>query len=233
MADDQPKTTSGAIFNPRSAGTTGIGSTPPVEVGSGKPPRSRATGGSDTAILAVFTVLVLVAAGFMLYRLEAAALVDPVARAERGEVTASTDIALTQPDSMAKALALIDSDLPAGGYIESFRLAPDRINAIVVDPSGRRRTVAINPGMQLTSTDAGTADAEGLAPSDIPVDVPSKIIEQAQRRYGLQPGDLDYMVATIAPEPTWVAFWKQPLKDNLLVAQLDGSQLRRPGEPTP
>lgn len=231
MADERPKTTSGAIFNPRSAGTTGIGSSPPIEVspgrGGGRP------GGGDRTILIVFMLLVLGAAGYMLYQLEGAALVDPVERAARGEVDPAAHIALTRPAALEKALAAIDSDLPPGGYVENFRLAPDRINAIVVDPSGLRRSVAVDPALELTSTDAGSADSQGLDPGDIPAAAPERILEEAEHRYGLEPGNLDYMVVSAGADPTWAAFWKQPLKGNQLVAQLGGSGLRRLGEPAP
>ena len=229
MPDEQPKTTSGAIFNPRSAGTTGIGSNPPVPVAPAT--AKRPSGGADRVILLLFTLLVLSAAGFMLYRLEQAAVVDPVKRAERGEVTAASDVALTQPANLSRALAALDDNLPQGGYVESFRLAPDRINAIVVDPDGLRRLVAINPGLELASSDAGSSDSTGLDPSEISPDVPASILAGAAKRYGLQPANLDYMVTVNGTDPSWVAYWKKPLKDNGLVAQLDGSQLRRVGEP--
>lgn len=230
MADEQRRTTSGAIFNPRSEGTTGIGGSPPVEV-SPKKGGDRKPGGNDGSVLVLFTLLVLGLAGFMLYSLEGAALVDPAQRAARGEVDSAADIALTRPARLKTALETIDANLPAGGYIENFRLAPDRINAIVVDPSGLRRSVGVNPALDLTSSDAGSADSEGLGPKDIPASVPEQILESAERRYGLARGNFDYMVVSAGADPTWVAFWKQPLKGNQLMAQLDGSQLRRLGEP--
>jgi hypothetical protein len=232
MADERPSTTSGAILNPRSVGTTGIGGMPPVE-----PPKAQrgGSGGADRAILLVFMVLVLAAAGYMLYRAEMAALSDPAQMALRGEVNGAAESSLTEPANFKRALGVIDASLPEGGYIETLRLAPDRINALIVEPSGLRRTLNLDAALGTTGTQAGSADGRGLDPQDIPADGPERVIEQAEKKYGLQPEDFDYMVAgpVVLLEPSWTAFWKQPLKDNALSARLDGSGIHRLGEPAP
>ena len=232
MADERTTTTSGAILNPRSSGTTGIGSMPPVE-----PPKTArgGGGGGDRAILLVFMVLVLAAAGYMLYRSEMAALSNPIERVARGEVDATTEVSLTTPANLERALEIFDQALAPGAYIESFRLAPDRINALVVEESGLRRTLNLDAAFATTGSQAGTADGEGLAPADIPPSGPMRVIKDASKKYGLLPQDFNYMVAGPGSldGATWTAFWKQPLKDNAVSAQLDGSGIHRLGEPAP
>ena len=206
---------------------------PPVE-----PPKPRSGGGKgrgDRTILIAFMLVVLVLAGYLLFTWEQAALSDPVQQAARGEVDATTEVSLTTPANLERALAVFDQALPPGAYIESFRLAPDRINALVVEESGLRRTLNLDTSFGTTGNQAGTGDGEGLAPSDIPPDGPTRVIEDAAKKYGLLPEDFDYMVAGpgSAAGATWTAFWTQPLKDNAVSAQLDGSGIHRLGEPAP
>lgn len=229
---DQPVTRSGAILNPRSSATTGIGGMPPVE----PPKQSRGgKGRGDRAILIVFMLLVLALAGYLLFTWEQEALSDPVQQAFRGEVDPTTEVSLTTPANLERALGIFDQALPPGAYIESFRLAPDRINALIVEESGLRRALNLDTSFATTGNQAGTGDGEGLAPADIPPEGPTRVIEDAAKKYGLLSEDFDYMVAGpgSVEGATWTAFWKQPLKDNAVSAQLDGSGIHRLGEPAP
>jgi hypothetical protein len=211
---------------------------------SGRPDPVPAPGGDSAAprepyvpgrlALALFTVAVLAAAALMFVTLEGNAVDDPVKQAERGEVGVTSAAAMTREENMVKALRAIEGELDEGGYIDNLRVAPARINAIVVQPSGRRQTLAVNVAFEVTSADAGTGEGEGLQPRDIDPAAPAKIIRVAGRKFELRPQNFDYMVTSRSfseTRPGWTAFWKLPLKDNDVAAAADGTDVRMLGTP--
>lgn len=185
--------------------------------------------------LGLFTLVVLAAGALMFVRLEQDAVSDPVKKAERGEVGTTSALSLTREGNLRRAVAAVDRSLDDGGFIDSFRVAPDRVNVIVVQPSGRRESIAVNVAFETTSTDAGTGEGEGLQPDDIDPAAPERIIRAAREKFDLQPKDFDYLVANEARdegEPsTWTGFWKLPLKDNDIAAAGDGTDVRLLGTP--
>lgn len=185
--------------------------------------------------LGLFTLAVLAAGAFMFVTVEGNAVDDPVKQAERGEVSATSALSLTREPNLRRAIAAVDRDLEDGGFIDSFRIAPDRINAIVVQPSGRRQTIAVNVAFETSASDAGTGEGEGLQPDDIDPAAPQRIIRVARRKLDLQPQHFDYMVISRAfgegSRSTWSAFWKLPLKDNDVAAAADGTDVRPIGTP--
>lgn len=185
--------------------------------------------------LGLFTLAVLAAGAFMFVTVESDAVDDPVKQAERGEVDATSELSLTREPNLRRAIAAVDGDLEEGGFIDSFRVAPDRVNVIVVQPSGKRETIAVNVAFETTASDAGTGEGEGLQPDDIDPAAPQRIIRVARRKLDLQPKEFDYMVANEptreGDKPTWTAFWKLPLKDNDVSAAGDGTDVRPLGTP--
>lgn len=185
--------------------------------------------------LGLFTLAVIAAGALMFVRLEQDAQSDPVKQAERGEIDATSELSLTLEGNLRRALAAVDRDLDEGGFIDSFRVAPDRVNAIVVQPSGKRETVAVNVAFETTTSDAGTGEGEGLQPDDIDPAAPQRIIRAAREKFDLQPKNFDYLVANEASregeQSTWTGFWKLPLKDNDVAAAGDGTDVRMLGTP--
>lgn len=185
--------------------------------------------------LALFTLAVFAAGAFMFVTVEGNAVDDPVQKAERGEVGTNDPLSLIRPANLTRALRTLDGELGDGGFIESFRLAPTRINAMIVQPSGQRETVLINVAFETSSTEAGTGEGEGLQPSDIDVDAPQRIIRAAREKFDLRAASFDYLVANKpsreADGPSWTGFWKLPLKDNDIVAAGDGTDVRLLGTP--
>lgn len=185
--------------------------------------------------LALFTLAVLAAAAFMFVTVEGEAVDDPVKQAQRGEIGTNDPLSLVLEPNTARAVRAVDAELRDGGYIDSFRLAPTSVNAIVVQPDGRRQSVAVNVAFETTTTDAGTGDGEGLQPEDIDPEAPERIVRVARRKFDLQPRNLDYMVANKpfreGEDSSWTAFWKLPLKDNDVAAAADGTDVRRLGTP--
>lgn len=188
-----------------------------------------------TLALGLFTLAVLAAGALMFVRLEQDAVSDPVKKAERGEIDATSELSLTLEGNLRRAIAAVDRDLEDGGFIDSFRVAPDRVNVIVVQPSGKREAIAVNVAFETTSSDAGTGEGEGLQPDDIDAAAPQRIIRAAREKFDLQPKNFDYLVANEASregeQSTWTGFWKLPLKDNDIAAAGDGTDVRLLGTP--
>ncbi|MBJ7328387.1 MAG: hypothetical protein JHC95_00730 [Solirubrobacteraceae bacterium] len=185
--------------------------------------------------LSLFTLAVLVAGALMFVRLENDALDDPVKQAERGEIDARSTAALTTPANFEKALNTIDGELDPGGFIDTLRVAPTRIDATVVQPSGQRENISVNTAFDANSTDFGTGEGEGLQPQDVDTAAPAKIIRVSERKYGLKPENFDYMAINRSRSEgsptTWSAFWKLPLKDNDITATAQGTDVRLLGTP--
>ncbi len=185
--------------------------------------------------LALFTLAVFAAGAFMFVTVEGNALDDPVKQAERGEISTNDTRSLVREANLTRALRTLAGEIDEGGYIDSFRLAPTRINAIVVQPSGRRENLTINVAFEVTAVDSGTGEGEGLMPSDIDPAAPERIIRVANRKFELRPQNFDYMVAnegfSEGEDSSWTAFWKLPLKDNDISAAADGTDVRPLGTP--
>lgn len=186
--------------------------------------------------LGIFTLLVLAAGALMFVRVEDDAVHDPVKRAQRGEISTTDAASLTRPANMRRMLRAVDGKLGEGGFIDSLRVDPTSANVIVVQPDGRRQTLSVNVAFDVSSSDAGTGEGEGLQPSSIDATAPQKIIRAAQRRLDLQPRNFDYMVISrrlseSSPPPSWSAFWTLPLKDNDVAAAADGTDVRPLGTP--
>lgn len=185
--------------------------------------------------LGLFTLAVLAAGAFMFVRLEQEAVSDPVKQAARGEIDATSRLSLTRARNLRRAIDAVDRELDEGGFIDSFRVAPDRVNAIIVQPDGRREAIAVNVALDTTSSDAGTGEGDGLQPRDIDPAAPQRIIRAAREKFDLRAKHFDYLVANAATgegeRSTWTGFWKLPLKDNDIAAAADGTDVRRLGTP--
>lgn len=203
--------------------------------GAGAPAAPRGPYEPGRLALALFTVAVLAAGAFMFVTVEGDAVDDPVQQAQRGEIGTADARSLVREANLARALDAIDGELQDGGYIDNFRLDPVRVNAIIVQPSGLRQNVAVNVAFEVTTTDAGTGEGEGLQPDDIDPSAPERIIRVSRRKFELQPQNFDYMVAnepfSEGDDSSWTAFWKLPLKDNDISAAGDGTDVRRLGTP--
>jgi hypothetical protein len=184
---------------------------------------------------ALIGLLVFVAAlAALMIKLESDAVSDPVKKAERGEVVVSNEYSLTKSENLTVALEAIEADLPPGGYLEHLRVSPAGIDAIVVEESGLRRNVTVNVAFELESSESGAADSTGPRPIEIPAEAVERIIA-AGEDYGLEAANFQYAAVFLGnpTATTWSAFWEPPLKDNSLLANLDGTSVYLSGETPP
>ncbi len=236
MADERPQTSSKAILNPRSSGTTSIGSMPPVDPPDGPRRSPLREGGMGERLLVVLTILLSFGVAFYVFSgAEQHALTDPVQRAARGEVGSATAISFTRPDNLRRALAVIGEAAAPGATIGTFTIRPDRVDVTTINPDGRTQTGQVGLDYTLELRDFSTSDYDGLELSEINPAAPAKIIERAQRIAGLLPADFDYMTISAYPtdlvESSWSAFWSEPPRGNDIAAAIDGSDVRPLGTP--
>lgn len=236
MADERPDTSSKAILNPRSSGTTAIGSMPPVDPPDGPRRSPLREGGMGERLLVVLTILLTLGAAVYVFSAEEQdALSDPLKRAARGEVDSATAISFTRPANIRRALAVIGERAAPGATIGTFTIRPDRIDVTTINPDGRSQTGQVGLDYSLELRDFSTSDYDGLELSEIDPEAPAKIIDLAERREGLLPGDFDYMTISAYPtdlvESSWSAFWSEPPRGNDIAAAIDGSDVRPLGTP--
>ena len=236
MADEKPQTSSKAILNPRSSGTTTIGSVPPVDPPDGPRRSPLREGRTGERLLVVLTILLTFgAAAYVFSSEEQDSLSDPLKRAARGEVDSGTAISFTRPENIRRALAVIGETAAPGATIGTFTIRPDRIDVTTINPDGRTQTGQVDLDYSLELRDFSTSDYDGLDRSEIDPAAPAKIIDRAQRAAGLLPADFDYMTISAYPteliESSWSAFWSEPPRGNDIAAAIDGSDVRPLGTP--
>ena len=238
MADERPATTSGAIFNPRSRWHHGDRGRPAGRAvvrrsGAAATPGGRRRPSSWSSSRSSCS-----AGGLHALPPRERCAGGPGPRAARGpghgDHEHRPDIALTRPAALKRRSRRSTRTCPAGGYIENFRLAP----------TGSTRSSWTDRGCGAPWRSTRRFDAhflgrrearigEGFDPGDIPVACRSGA-SSTRRGTPLRARarDLDYMVVSRSARPQWVAFWKQPLKGNQLIAQARRrASCRRAGEP--
>ena len=190
-------------------------------------------GPREGPLILIFIVATLAASALVLHRAEADAVKDPNQKAARGEIKGLSDLSLVRPENLRKALAKIDaSQYP---LIVNLRVAPDRVNAMVRNADGIRRFVTVDPSYDLTSTDANTGEDYAVHGEGVNVNGPERMLKAVVAKTGLSPAAFDYVATTFSKDsPTeWFMSMKQgPARVREWVAAADGSDVRRPGEPS-
>lgn len=191
---------------------------------------------NEGAILGVFTLIAIAAVAFLLYSLEQDAQDDPALRAARGEVTAVSELSLLNPAQFARAMKEVEKKAPAGSVVLSVRVEPARIDAQIRQPDNERKFIRVNPAFDVEQSDFGAGKEHGVPPGRVSSGAPTRILNAASERYGFERADVDYMVWSAGSDPDepadWVAFFKKGAPDNYVIAAGDGSDVRRPGEPS-
>jgi len=129
---------------------------------------------------------------------------------------------MTEPAQVRAVLAQLGPKL-RGGRIDSFRLAPERID-VIVRRAGQQTVVQFNRARQVSfeaQADSAGFTPKGVLPARIDPRAPSRILAAiARRRPGTSAAQLDYMVLIAASElPEWIVFlrgrpplqWRSPL----------------------
>ena len=196
------------------------------------PDQARPWPGPAATALLIATFFALLTAMFVVE--ERRRLADPVLKGQRGEVTSASAESLLRAERLGRALTLIGAAGPAGSTVESLRLTPTAINAVIAEPNGRRHSVDIDLALALTKQESGAVRGEGPQAAEIDASMPTRLIDRARRNFGLKPGDLDYVLLSARSgqpgKATWGLYYSEPPLDNDLTADFDGSNLRVIGQ---
>jgi hypothetical protein len=115
----------------------------------------------------------------------------------------SDDFALTRPANLRRALAVLDERRrEVEGVFDGLRVAPGRIDTVIVHPDDRRTNIQVRPDFAISfeSTHDFPTQADfrkgGLSARDVDVSAPARLLRGADR---LRPGgsaaeDVDYCV---------------------------------------
>ena len=188
-------------------------------------------GPREGPIILVFVIATLAASGLVLHRAEADAVKDPKQKASRGEITGLSELSLARAENLRKALAKVDQ----GKYplIANIRVAPDRINLMVLNKDGYRKYLTIDPGFGVSSSDAGVGEDYAVHSESINAEAPQRMLGAVVAKTGLKASAFDYAATSFSKDSktTWFMAMKDgPARVRQWVAEADGSDVRHPGE---
>jgi hypothetical protein len=206
------------------------------------PRRPPTDGPSETPLLIVFMVLALVAVGALLVKLQNDDT-GKTATSSSGAISAATGSKLVtgkdsylQPSRLAAELRDIDRRVGGTARIVDLRLDGNSFSASYANRDDNRVTLTKTPSFTSRST-IPIAVTSALPSSGINPQVPLRLVNAVRERTGAKPQDIDYIVfsATFAKlGSAWSVFLnKGPAAQRQFVADIDGRDLRRPGEQTP
>lgn len=138
---------------------------------------------------------------------------------------------LVKPDRFESAMGKVQDRAGPEASLAVLRVAPERINAIVRAPGGKRTTISVQPDLSVTTLPAGIAGSErGVSMRKIDPALPQRLARRAAVRLRTRPADLDYMALTAIESFGGGGSWSIFFDGRLVIADLDGSNLRVPGE---
>lgn len=157
-------------------------------------------------------------------------------RAGQGKPPPPRTYDLVRPDGMRGALRAMRRKMGPREVVDSLRVAPDRINAVVHSPqSERQRSIDVADDLSVDVTASGQRAGGGLRLAQIDPAAPWRAVRNAARAGGFRTGKLDYLVLSPSfsslTRPTWSLFFDGVrLRNNHWTATLDGRVVHRPGE---
>jgi hypothetical protein len=117
-------------------------------------------------------------------------------------VRGTDPFALTRPANLRRALAVLDRRRASvGGAFEGLRVAPGRIDTVIVHPDDRRTNIQVRPDFQIsfeTTHDFPTQEdfkQRGLTAEVVDVSAPARLLRGIDgQRDGSAAHDVDYVV---------------------------------------
>ena len=128
---------------------------------------------------------------------------EPELPEDPDETRGSEEVALTRPANLRRALAVLDERRRGvEGVLDGLRVAPGRIDTVIIHPDDRRTNIQVRPDFEVsfeTTHDFPTqADFRrgGLTAADVDVTAPSRVLRGADRLRsgGDAAEDVDYCV---------------------------------------
>lgn len=196
-------------------------------------PGEEGHGPREGLILLLFTILTLAATAYVLAKAERDAVHDPVQKASRGEVDGLATDSFIREENFRRALAKIASNQRP--FVTNIRVAPERVNATVRDQDGSRTFLNIDLNLKVTETDANVGDDPALRAAQFNAAAPSRMLRAVAERTGLGEDAIDYVTMSVddeGPQTWYMALDKGGPGARAWIAEADGSDVRKPGEPS-
>jgi len=194
---------------------------------------SERPGPREGLILLLFTLLALGASVYVVVGAELEARDDPAEKAARGEVDGLDDLSLLRRENLARVLGEVaEGKRP---LLLNLRVSATAADVTVRDADGSRKILSFDAGFDSDERDFGVGEDAALAPAAIEAGAPERMARAVARRTGQPVEAVDYvtLAATSSGAPTWyLALDSGPARDRQWVAAMDGSDLRKPGEPS-
>jgi hypothetical protein len=193
-------------------------------------------GPPETLILILFAVLTLAASAFMLQRAEHKALHDPAQKAARGDVKGLSPLSFFRADNLRKVLAKVDAS--SRPFVTDIRVSAVRVDVTSVDSERTtKKQASYDLDLHVSHEFAFTPrDETAVRASTVDPAAPERMIRTVSERTGLPPSAVDYVAedfTNAATERNWYMSLDQgPARLRQWVAAPDGSDLRKPGEPS-
>ena len=190
-------------------------------------------GRGDALILLVFAIATIAASAWVLGGEERDAANDPKKEAERGEIRGLAGLSLAREQNLRRALEKVAASPQP--LVMMIRVAPDRVNVGVRDADGTRKSLTIDPGFGISSNDAGVGDDDAVSARRIDAGAPERIMRAVTDRTKLPPDSLDYaslIVTRGLPGQWFLALKEGPARTRQWAAAADGTDVRKPGEPS-
>ncbi|HEX8742726.1 MAG TPA: hypothetical protein VF712_06305 [Thermoleophilaceae bacterium] len=140
---------------------------------------------------------------------------------------------LVPRERFARALEKVREEAGSEASLTALRVAPERIDAVVVRAGGGQASVQVLPDLDVRTFSAGPGGQRGLSLRRIDPAVPQRLARRAAERLGRKPGDLSYMALvpmSLGGGGMWSVFFSGGGTGRFVVADLDGSNVRVPGQ---
>jgi hypothetical protein len=184
-------------------------------------------------VLLVFAIVTLGVSAYVLAKAEHKAVHDPAKQAERGDINGLDKASLLREVNLRRALVKVAS----GKYplVSTVSVRPARVNATARNTDGIQKVLTIDPAFKLSDTDFGTSTSEAVPATKIDASGPERMARTVAERTGLGVDAVDYVTMNVSAglEPTWYMSLKEgPATARQWVAAPDGTDVRKPGEPS-
>lgn len=148
-----------------------------------------------------------------------------------GDGGSGDEPSLVRPDRLRAALERVKDEAGPEGSLVAMRIDAERVSAVIRRADGTRSVVVVERDLDNRVLPAGEGGERGLSLNRIDPAVPQRLARRVAERLGRPVEDLSYLAVT--PLPTtraggqWSIFFEG---GKFYVADLDGSNLTRPGE---
>src|SRR3954447_2791561 len=140
-------------------------------------------------MIATFAVL-----AYVLIQNENDAKNDPAVKAAKRAEKALKGHSLVEPAALTAALGLARSYSHGEGGVLNLDVRKDRADLEVRDVPGKEYTVDVGASRGVQTNDFGTTREAGVPWEKIDAQAPSRMLAEAQRRFGADPKQFDYVV---------------------------------------